>query len=93
MVLSDGTEVRVVRESCLLTFDECCRRIIADANAPALNWCVNYAKAGLKLRDKEERKTQALYILDNLKGWRHADAKCVRESLKQFIARGGIDKL
>lgn len=93
MVLSDGSEVKTVSECVLLTFNECCEAIISDQDSPALNWCVNYAKEGRKMTDKMERKIQALYILNNMTRWRGPTAKCVRESLKQFVARGGIDSI
>lgn len=59
-----------------------CQAIVESANVPALNYAVNYAKAGLKMVDSYEIKVQALYILNNMTHWRGSEAKEVREILK-----------
>ncbi len=43
-----------------------------------------YANAGLTLTDTHAQKVQALYILNNISGWRTPTAKTVREFLKEF---------
>lgn len=65
----------------LLSFDDCCRAIIRNKDKPALNWAVNYARAGIGMTGRDAR-TQALYILSNITHWRGDEAKQVRASLK-----------
>jgi len=67
----------------ILSFDDCCRAIVRNADKPALNYAVNYAKAGIGMRG-EEARVQALYILGNITTWRGDDAKQVRASLKHW---------
>ena len=61
------------------------RKIVANQDAKALNYCVNYAKAGLYMSYIDELKTQVLYVLNNMTHWRGDDAKLVRTTLKQFV--------
>ena len=49
----------------------------------SLNYAVNYCKAAMTMT-KEELKVQCLYILGNITGWRHPDAKAVRQILKDY---------
>ena len=72
----------------ILPLHECFEAIIANKDAPALNYCVNYAQYGLlmllgrmPLRDANVR-TQILYVLNNMTHWRGDTAKQVRASLK-----------
>ena len=59
-------------------------KIIADnREAPALNYAVNYAIAGMSMSG-ETLKTQCLYVLNNITYWRGDEAKRVRECLKAF---------
>ena len=67
----------------LLSFDDCCRAIIRNREQKALNYAVNYARAGIGMTGREAR-TQALYILGNITHWRGDEAKQVRASLKHL---------
>jgi hypothetical protein len=62
-----------------MTFQECCKAILADPKTDA--YAKGYAKAGLGL-SHEAWPTQALYILVNLNHWRGDKAKEVKASLK-----------
>jgi hypothetical protein len=64
-----------------MSFAECCDTIIRHSNERALNYAVNYAKAGRHMTGDEAR-VQALYILNNMTHWRGDTAKRVREALK-----------
>lgn len=70
----------------MMTFDECCATILRNRNEKALNWAVEYARAGLGMAGADAR-VQALYILNNMSRWRGDTAKQVRESLKA-ISKG-----
>ena len=50
----------------------------------ALNYAINYAKAGLHLTG-HELKIQCLYILNNITHWRREGHKEVRKVLKDFV--------
>ena len=62
------------------------RLIIANKEAKALNYCVNYARAGLSMTD-DELRVQCLYVLNNMTHWRGDVAKEVRGVLKEFTNR------
>jgi hypothetical protein len=64
-----------------LSFAECCDAIIKHSNVNALNYAVNYAKAGRNMAGKDAR-VQALYILNNITQWRGEEATRVRSALK-----------
>jgi hypothetical protein len=49
----------------------------------SLYWAVNYAAFGMKMKG-DELATQCLYVLGNITGWRHPQAKEVRNVLKKF---------
>jgi hypothetical protein len=49
----------------------------------SLNWAINYV-AHAKKANGEELKTQCLYILNNIRYWRHPKAKEVRKILRDF---------
>lgn len=70
----------------MMTFDECCATILRNRNEKALNYAVEYARAGLGMNGADAR-VQALYILNNMSRWRGDTAKQVRESLKS-ISKG-----
>lgn len=55
-------------------------------HATSLNWAIYYCKAALSMGG-EELRTQCLYILNNITGWRHPRAKEVREVLKGFASQ------
>ena len=60
------------------------RAIIKNQDSPALNYAVNYAKAGLKIYNDHTLKVQVLYVLNNITHWRGDEAKAVRATLKSF---------
>jgi hypothetical protein len=70
----------------ILPLRECFEAIIANKDAPALNYCVNYAQFAFDLvrfnADKKHIRTQILYVLNNMTHWRGNLAKQVRASLK-----------
>ena len=70
----------------MLSFDECCTTIMRNRGEKALNYAVEYARAGIGMKGYEA-KVQALYILNNMSRWRGDIAKQVRESLKA-ISKG-----
>ncbi len=67
------------------------RAIIRNQEAPALNWAVNYASAGLHHPYKggamtgEELYFQVLYTLNNISRWRGEVATETRNILKQYV--------
>ena len=60
------------------------KTIIANREAKALNYAVNYAKVGLELHG-EDLFYQVLYVLNNMTRWRGTEAKAVRDTLKAFV--------
>lgn len=64
-------------------FKKACKSIIANRNAKALNYAVNYAIHGLTIKDEYEAEIQALYILNNITHWRGDLAKETRALLKE----------
>lgn len=71
-----------------LAFHEACQRVIRAArNAPPnalIQYAATYAKAGMRLREMDEIRVQALYILTNLSAWRGEEAQLVKATLKGF---------
>jgi len=68
-----------------MTKHEAIRIILDDTKAyrTSLNYAVNYCKAAMNMfPDSSEFRTQTLYILNNIKYWRHPQAKEVRKVLK-----------
>lgn len=70
-----------------MTFYDACRAILKDPKADA--FAQTYAARGLSLDPihpghSDVVRIQALYILSNLKHWRHPDAKLVRATLRQI---------
>ena len=57
--------------------------IVKHRNEKALNWAVNYARAGLAMSG-EDLRVQCLYVLNNITHWRGEVAKSVRQILKDF---------
>lgn len=57
--------------------------IVKNWDAKALNYAVNYARAGLQMTGYE-LEIQCLYVLGNMTHWRGDEAKKVREILKDF---------
>ena len=48
----------------------------------SLNYAVNYCKEA-RFMSGHELDIQCLYIVENIKGWRHPQAKEVRETLRR----------
>lgn len=71
-----------MKEETKFRFRCACKVIIEYADKPALNYAVNYAKAGISMVCSDEIRVQALYILNNIQYWRGEDAKETREILK-----------
>lgn len=67
-----------------MEWDDAMRAIISNSHEKALNYAVNYAREGLRLRDPHSRGIQALYILNNISRWRGDTARNVREALKAY---------
>ena len=63
---------------------EALNTIVKNRDAKALNYCVNYAQAGIGMSG-HELHVQVLYVLNNMQYWRGADAKRVREVLKAYV--------
>lgn len=64
------------------TFHDACRAVVRNADKPALNYAVGYARAGLDMTEAEEIRVQSLYILNNISGWRGDEAKAARAIFK-----------
>ena len=62
------------------------RLIVANKEQKSLNYCVNYARAGLSMTG-HELKVQCLYVLNNMTRWRGDVAKEVRATLKEYTKR------
>ncbi len=58
--------------------------IVDHRSEKAVNWAVNYARAGLSMSGRELH-TQVLYILGNIQHWRGLAAKEVRNTLKAYV--------
>lgn len=57
--------------------------IVRNANEPALNYCVNYARYGLNMTG-HDLEVQILYVLNNMTHWRSPQANSVRNILKAY---------
>lgn len=57
--------------------------IVDNQDRKCLNWCVNYAKAGLEMTG-EALEIQCLYVLGNMTHWHGPEAQEVRKILKAF---------
>jgi len=66
------------------TVHELLKKVIENKDKPALNYCVNYARAGLRMGGNELR-VQILYVLSNMAYWRGEVAKEVRAGLKKYL--------
>lgn len=65
-------------------FHSVCQEIFHERGSPALNYAVNYAKAGVWMENGEEIRMQCLYLLNNITHWRGPTAKRCRETLKRL---------
>ncbi len=63
---------------------EALRVIVQNKDQKALNYCVNYAQAGMSMTGYALH-IQALYALGNMTHWRGDVAKSVRNTLKAYI--------
>jgi len=57
--------------------------IIKNRNSKALNYCANYARAGLNMTGYE-LNVQCLYVLSNMTHWYGEEATKVRNTIKEF---------
>ena len=53
-----------------MIIQEALQLIVDNAENPALNYAINYARYGLGITDPEELRVQCLYVLNNVSGWR-----------------------
>lgn len=60
-------------------FYKACRDVIVGYGDP---YATSYARRGLEMFDEDEIRTQALYILCNLKFWRGEEARRVKKILQ-----------
>ena len=62
-----------------MTPTQALKLIVKYQDMPALNYAVNYAKAGLQIADpnSHEFKIQCLYIVGNINNWRQTKASSV----------------
>lgn len=65
-------------------FHQACQNIVDNADAKALNYCVGYAKAGLKMHDKHYILAQVPYLLSNMTHWRGPIARETKSILKNI---------
>lgn len=55
-----------------------------DKYKTSLNYVINYCLTALKMDEKSYAfEVQCAYILNNITGWRHPQAKDVREALRR----------
>ena len=61
------------------------RLVVANQSSPALNYAVNYAKAGLDMdENSHEFRVQCLYLVGNISGWRATKSGSVtKEEIKE----------
>jgi hypothetical protein len=71
-----------------MTTKDALQEIVNHREEMALNWAVEYARFGLGLEEgSQEFRTQLLYVIGNITGWRGELAKQVRGVIKQAILR------
>ena len=58
--------------------------IINNKSSKALNYCIEYAIAGLHMQGYVLR-AQIPYVLNNMQHWRGDDATAVRKILKEYV--------
>lgn len=67
-------------------WNQACNAVIKKAKespvSSLIQYAASYALRGLMMYG-EERRVQALYILNNMSGWRGEEAKAVREIFKR----------
>ena len=69
-------------------FRAACRHVLTAARGAKpdamIQYAAAYADAGLGMTDRAAIRTQSMYILSNLSGWRGDEARATRETLKKF---------
>jgi hypothetical protein len=68
-----------------MTAKQAMKMIVDNQESPALNYAVNYAKAGLVMdENSHEFKVQCLYIVSNIGNWRSTKANPIpKEQIKE----------
>ena len=68
-----------------MTAKEAMKMIVDNQEAPALNYAVNYAKAGLSMDESShDFEVQCLYIVSNITNWRSTKAFPIpKEQIKE----------
>jgi len=76
----------------MISAKEAMQMIVDDCECPALNYAVNYAKAGLEMDEgSDEFRVQCLYLIGNISHWRAGStSKFSQEQIKE--ARAAINK-
>lgn len=80
---------KLLNETGTLAFTECCLRVIRASQAQKtptamIHYAASYAAAGRHMHDRSAIRVQALYILNNLQGWRGEEARLVKAQLREF---------
>ena len=65
-------------------FHSACSAILRERSAPALNYAVGYASAGLHMTSPAMIEVQCLYILNNITHWRGPIAAETRMTFKRL---------
>lgn len=68
-----------------MTWEQACKAVVNAAKRSQganIKFAAAYADVGRGMTSEVSRRTQALYILSNLSGWRGEEAKEVREFFK-----------
>ena len=79
-----------------MTAKEAMKLIVDNQEAPALNYAVNYVKAGLSMNENsEEFRVQCLYLVGNISNWRSTKAfpipkEQIKEARQVLKIAGGI---
>ena len=79
-----------------MTAKEAMKMIVDNQETPALNYAVNYARAGLSMdEDSEDFRVQCLYVVNNISNWRSTKAfpipkEQIKEARKALKRAGGI---
>ena len=79
-----------------MTAKEAMKLIVDNQETPALNYAVNYAKAGLSMdENSHDFKVQCLYIVSNISNWRSTKAfpipkEQIKEARQALKIGGGI---
>ena len=68
-----------------MTAKQAMQLVVSNQDMPALNYAVNYAKAGLQMdENSHEFKVQCLYVVGNMSSWRATKSSSVtKEEIKE----------